>query len=56
MLLSSYRIIVASVSINFAFFENGVPQVKEGAVSKAHGGVLFIDEIGELQTCQITSC
>ena len=31
----------------------GVPQVKEGAVSKAHGGVLFIDEIGELQTCQI---
>ena len=26
----------------------GVPQVKEGAVSKAHGGVLFIDEIGEI--------
>lgn len=22
-------------------------------MSKAHGGVLFIDEIGELQTCQI---
>ncbi len=31
----------------------GVPQVKEGAVSKAHGRVLFIDEIGELQNCQI---
>ncbi len=31
----------------------GVPQPKEGAVSKAHGGVLFIDEIGELPTCQI---
>jgi len=31
----------------------GVPQPKEGAVSKAHGGVLFIDEIGELPNCQI---
>lgn len=31
----------------------GIPQPKEGAVSKAHGGVLFIDEIGELQSCQI---
>lgn len=31
----------------------GVPQPKEGAVSKAHGGVLFIDEIGELHQCQI---
>lgn len=26
----------------------GVPQPKPGAVTKAHGGVLFIDEIGEL--------
>ncbi len=31
----------------------GVPQPKAGAVSKAHGGVLFIDEIGELQNVQI---
>ena len=37
-----------------AYGVTGVPQVKEGAVSKAHGGVLFIDEIGELQTCQIS--
>lgn len=26
----------------------GIPQPKEGAVTKAHGGILFIDEIGEL--------
>ncbi|RXI48908.1 ATP-dependent protease LonB [Clostridium tetani] len=26
----------------------GIPQPKAGAVTKAHGGVLFIDEIGEL--------
>lgn len=31
----------------------GIPQPKEGAVSKAHGGVLFIDEIGELQPMQM---
>ena len=31
----------------------GIPQPKEGAVSKAHGGVLFIDEIGELPACQM---
>ena len=31
----------------------GVPQIKEGAVSKAHGGVLFIDEIGELPNIQM---
>ena len=36
-----------------AYGAAGVPQPKEGAVSKAHGGVLFIDEIGELQQCQI---
>ncbi|NEZ48983.1 ATP-dependent protease LonB [Clostridium botulinum] len=26
----------------------GIPQPKPGAVTKAHGGILFIDEIGEL--------
>ncbi len=26
----------------------GIPQPKAGAVTKAHGGVLFLDEIGEL--------
>ena len=31
----------------------GVPQPKPGAVTKAHGGVLFIDEIGELHTIQM---
>lgn len=36
-----------------AYGAAGVPQPKAGAVSKAHGGVLFIDEIGELQQCQI---
>lgn len=36
-----------------AYGSAGVPQPKEGAVSKAHGGVLFIDEIGELAQCQI---
>lgn len=32
---------------------NGVPQPKEGAVSRAHGGVLFLDEIGELHPIQM---
>ncbi len=36
-----------------AYGPAGVPQPKEGAVSKAHGGILFIDEIGELQSVQI---
>ena len=36
-----------------AYGPAGVPQPKEGAVSKAHGGILFIDEIGELQNVQI---
>ena len=36
-----------------AYGPAGVPQPKEGAVSKAHGGVLFIDEIGELQPIQM---
>lgn len=31
----------------------GIPQPKPGAVTKAHGGVLFIDEIGELHPMQI---
>ncbi len=31
----------------------GIPVPKEGAVSKAHGGVLFLDEIGELHSVQI---
>lgn len=31
----------------------GVPQPKSGAVTKAHGGVLFIDEIGELHPTQM---
>jgi len=31
----------------------GIPQPKQGAVSKAHGGVLFIDEIGELHPVQM---
>ena len=32
---------------------NGVPQPKEGAVTRAHGGVLFLDEIGELHPIQM---
>ncbi|MGI6712176.1 MAG: ATP-dependent protease LonB [Bacillota bacterium] len=31
----------------------GIPQPKPGAVTKAHGGLLFIDEIGELHPIQI---
>ncbi|ATW25501.1 ATP-dependent protease LonB [Candidatus Formimonas warabiya] len=31
----------------------GIPQPKLGAVTKAHGGILFIDEIGELHSIQI---
>ncbi len=31
----------------------GIPQPKYGAVTKAHGGVLFIDEIGELHQIQL---
>ncbi|MGE5582462.1 MAG: ATP-dependent protease LonB, partial [Bacillota bacterium] len=31
----------------------GIPQPKPGAVTKAHGGILFIDEIGELHPIQI---
>ena len=31
----------------------GVPQPKPGAVTKAHGGILFIDEIGELHPVEL---
>ncbi|MDF2815588.1 MAG: lon protease [Paenibacillus sp.] len=31
----------------------GIPQPKIGAVTKAHGGMLFIDEIGELHPIQM---
>ncbi|TMW71621.1 ATP-dependent protease LonB [Alteribacter natronophilus] len=36
-----------------AMGQAGIPQPKQGAVTKAHGGVLFIDEIGELHSIQI---
>ncbi len=36
-----------------AYGPAGVPQPKPGAVTKAHGGVLFIDEIGELQGLEL---
>ncbi len=36
-----------------AYGPAGVPQPKPGAVTKAHGGVLFIDEIGELHPVQM---
>ncbi len=36
-----------------AYGPAGVPQPKEGAVTRAHGGVLFIDEIGELSPIQM---
>ncbi|QDP40774.1 ATP-dependent protease LonB [Radiobacillus deserti] len=36
-----------------AMGQAGVPQPKKGAVSNAHGGVLFIDEIGELHPIQM---
>lgn len=31
----------------------GVPQPKPGAVTKAHGGILFLDEIGELHHIEL---
>ncbi|KAB3530076.1 ATP-dependent protease LonB [Alkaliphilus serpentinus] len=31
-----------------AMGQAGIPQPKSGAVTKAHGGILFLDEIGEL--------
>ena len=36
-----------------AYGPAGIPQPKEGAVTKAHGGILFIDEIGELHPIQL---
>lgn len=36
-----------------AYGPAGVPQPKLGAVTKAHGGILFIDEIGELHSVQM---
>lgn len=36
-----------------AYGNLGIPQIKEGAVSRAHGGVLFVDEIGELSSVQM---
>ena len=36
-----------------AFGVAGIPQPKAGAVTKAHGGMLFIDEIGELHPIEM---
>ncbi|MBR3928103.1 MAG: AAA family ATPase [Clostridia bacterium] len=34
--------------------QSGIPQIKEGAVTRAHGGVLFLDEIGEMHPMELT--
>ncbi|WP_077616569.1 ATP-dependent protease LonB [Caenibacillus caldisaponilyticus] len=36
-----------------AMGQAGIPQPKQGAVTHAHGGILFIDEIGELHPIQM---
>ena len=36
------------------FAEGGIPEPKLGLVSKAHGGVLFIDELGEMDRTAAT--
>jgi Lon-like ATP-dependent protease len=36
-----------------AYGPAGIPQPKQGAVTKAHGGILFIDEIGELHPIEM---
>ena len=33
--------------------QRGIPEIKEGAVSRAHGGVLFLDEIGEMHPMEM---
>ena len=36
-----------------AYGTMGIPKPRMGAVSKAHGGILFLDEIGELPSSQL---
>ncbi len=36
-----------------AYGPGGIPQPKAGAVTRAHGGILFLDEIGELPPTQL---
>ncbi len=36
-----------------AYGPGGIPQPKAGAVTKAHGGILFLDEIGELPPLEL---
>lgn len=36
-----------------AYGPAGIPQPKPGAVTRAHGGILFLDEIGELHPIQM---
>jgi ATP-dependent Lon protease len=36
------------------FAEGGIPEPKLGLITKAHGGVLFIDEIGEMEPTLLT--
>ncbi|CAM2734505.1 ATP-dependent protease LonB [Hathewaya histolytica] len=36
-----------------AFGSAGIPQPKQGAVTRAHGGMLFLDEIGELHPIEL---
>jgi ATP-dependent Lon protease len=38
------------------FAEGGIPEPKLGLVTKAHGGVLFIDELGEMDPLLQPSC
>ena len=33
---------------SFSIADDGIPEPKPGLVTEAHGGILFIDEIGEL--------
>ncbi|MDD6308423.1 MAG: ATP-dependent protease LonB [Clostridia bacterium] len=36
-----------------AYGPGGIPQPRPGAVTRAHGGILFLDEIGELHPIQL---